>query len=208
MTSEDRADLVRRGYDQVADLYLEARDQSQSTPHLDRLLARLRPESRILDMGCGAGIPICSYLIERGHEVLGVDISPRQVALAAKNVPAGRFQTRDMRDLHEGEFEVDAVVSFYAIFHTQRKSHAKTFRTLASYLPPGGFMLVTMGAGEWDGEEEFFGARMWWSHYGPAKNRELIEAAGFRVVYDEIDRGDESHQIILAERVGAARPTT
>jgi cyclopropane fatty-acyl-phospholipid synthase-like methyltransferase len=201
VTPENHADLVRRGYDQVAEPYLDARDQWKSIPYLDRLLARLRPGSRILDVGCGSGIPIDSYLTEKGHEVIGIDISPRQVELASENVPAARFETRDMLDLRQGEFSVDAVVSFYAIFHTPRESHAETLKTLATYLPPGGLVLVTMGAGEWEGEEDFHGAPMWWSHYGADKNKEFIEGAGFRVIYEEIDRsGDERHQIILAEK--------
>lgn len=193
-------DLVREGYDQVADLYLKARDQWQPIPHLARLLARLEAESWILDVGCGAGIPVDSYLTENGHQVIGVDVSPRQIELAARNVPGGRFETRDMQDLRAGEFQVDAVVSFYAIFHTPRESHGETIRTLASFLPQGGFVLVTMGASEWEGEEDFFGAPMWWSHYGPEKNRRLIEAAGFRIIHDEIESGDELHQVILAEK--------
>ena len=93
------------------------------------------------------------------------------------------------------------MVSFYAIFHTPRESHAETLKTLATYLPPGGLVLVTMGVGEWEGEEDFHGAPMWWSHYGADKNKEFIEGAGFRVIYEEIDRsGDERHQIILAEK--------
>lgn len=155
-------------------------------------------------MGCGAGIPIDSYLTEKGHYVIGVDVSPKQVELAARNVPQGRFETRDMQELVVGEFKVDAVVSFYAIFHTPRESHAKTLRTIASFLHHGGPLLMTMGAGEWEGEEDFFGAQMWWSHYGSEKNTKLIEAAGFQVVHDQIDRsGDERHQVILAEKVAA-----
>ena len=84
MTPENHADLVRRGYDQVAEPYLDARDQWKSIPYLGRLLARLRPGSRILDVGCGSGIPIDSYLTEKGHEVIGIDISPRQVELGRR----------------------------------------------------------------------------------------------------------------------------
>jgi hypothetical protein len=61
-------------------------------------------------------------------------------------------------------------------------------------------MLVTMGAGEWEGEEEFHGAPMWWSHYGADTNRELIEGAGLRVISEDIDRSGERHQVILAEK--------
>jgi cyclopropane fatty-acyl-phospholipid synthase-like methyltransferase len=185
----------------VAGLYSDARDEGKSIPYLDRLCARLKPGSRVLDVGCGSGIPIDTYLTAKGYAVIGIDISPRQVELASESVPDARFEVRDMLDLGGGEFSVDAVVSFYAIFHTPRESHAGTLRTLSSYLPPGGLMLVTMGAGEWEGEEEFHGAPMWWSHYGADTNRELIEGAGLRVISEDIDRsGDERHQVILAEK--------
>ena len=201
MTRGTHVDLVRRGYDQVAERYLDARDQWKSVPYLDRLLARLKPGSQILDVGCGSGVPVDSYLAANGHEVIGIDISPRQVELASENVPEARFEVRDMLDLRQGEFSVDAVVSFYAIFHTPRETHSETLRTVSSYLPPNGVLLVSMGAGAWEGEEDFHGAPMWWSHYGADKNRELIEGAGLRVIHEEIDSsGDERHQIILAEK--------
>jgi hypothetical protein len=56
-----------------------------------------------------------------------------------------------------------------------------------------------MGASDWEGSEDFHGAEMYWSHFGPVRNRELVEEAGFTVVMDEIDEsGGERHQVILA----------
>lgn len=93
------------------------------------------------------------------------------------------------------------MVSFYAIFHTSRESHGKTLKTFASFLPQRGMLLVTMGAGEREGEEDFYGAPMRWSHYGAEKNRELVEAAGFEILSDEIDdSGEERHQVLLARK--------
>lgn len=199
----DHDAAVRAGYDEVAERYLAERDQERSVQHLERLVSGLEPGSRILDVGCGAGEPVDSYLADQGYGVLGIDISPRQIELAQKNVPGGSFEVLDMQDLKEGQFEVDAIVSFYAIFHTPRDSHLETLKKLASFLSEGGKLLVTMGAGEWEGEEEFYGAPMHWSHFGAEKNRELVEAAGFEIVSDEIDdEGDERHQIILAKKQG------
>jgi hypothetical protein len=61
-------------------------------------------------------------------------------------------------------------------------------------------LLASMGASDWEEtEEDFLGVEMSWSHYGPARNRELAVAAGFEVLVDEIDRsGGEEHQMILA----------
>jgi hypothetical protein len=63
-------------------------------------------------------------------------------------------------------------------------------------------MLITMGAEDYEGTAgDFLGAEMYWSHFGPAENRKLVEAAEFKVRLDEIDASsNERHQIILAIR--------
>lgn len=197
----DHDAAVRTGYDQVAERYLAERDQRRSIPHLERFVSEFPPGSRVLDVGCGAGQPIDSFLADHGCHVVGIDISSKQIELAKKNVPGGSFEVLDMQDLKDGQFAVDGVVAFYAIFHTPRESHAETLRKLASFLPKGGMLLVTMGASDWEGEEEFYGAPMRWSHFGAEKNRELVEAAGFDIISNEIqDEGDERHQVILAKK--------
>ncbi|CAN5854157.1 class I SAM-dependent methyltransferase [soil metagenome] len=196
----DGPDLVERGYDTVADRYLVARDRLVSQPHLDRLLARLPMDPQVLDVGCGAGVPVARYLTESGCRVTGIDVSRRQIELARRLVPAAEFVRRDMSRLESEEFAVDAVVSFYAIFHTPRERHPDLFERFASFLPPGGLLLVTMGFTDWEGSEDFFGAPMWWSHYDTARNTDLVVSAGFDVIYDCVDVGDERHQVILASR--------
>jgi len=197
----DHDAAVRAGYEQVAERYLAERDRRRSIPHLERFASELELGSRVLDVGCGAGQPVDSFLANHGCHVVGIDISPKQIELAKKNVPGGSFEVLDMQDLKEGQFAVDGVVSFYAIFHTPRETHAETLKKLASFLPEGGKLLVTMGAGDWEGEEEFYGVPMRWSHFAAEKNGELVEAAGFEIISDEIqDEGDERHQVVLARK--------
>jgi methylase of polypeptide subunit release factors len=47
--------------------------------------------ARVLDLGCGAGIPVTRHLTALGHHVLGVDGSARQIALARRNAPLAEF---------------------------------------------------------------------------------------------------------------------
>ena len=77
----------------------------------------LKPGATILDVGCGSGLPVDKYLVEKGYDVIGIDLSAKQIALARQNVPEASYQVKDMVDLRHGEYQVDAVVSFYAIFH-------------------------------------------------------------------------------------------
>ncbi|MDP3953218.1 MAG: class I SAM-dependent methyltransferase, partial [bacterium] len=121
--------------------------------------------------------------------------------LAKKNVPGANYEVKDMVEIEKGEYEVDAVVSFYAIFHTDREKHSEIFKKINSFLPKGGLILVTMGGGGYEGtEKDFYGTTMSWSHYGAEKNKEIIEEAGFEILSSELGSGEEKHLIVIAKK--------
>ncbi|MFC1991354.1 class I SAM-dependent methyltransferase [Chloroflexota bacterium] len=195
-------DLVRKGYDKIAIRYMLGRKQYVNHQYLERLNNLLKSGSVILDLGCGAGKPIDRFFIDNGHNVIGMDISKKQIKLAKRNVPEARYTVKDISNLKKLEYQVDAVVSFYTILHLPRETHEELFSKINSFLPAGGLILLTMGSSEREGIEEFFGVKMYFSHYGPEKNKEIIERAGFEVIFDKIDaiRGEE-HQVILARKM-------
>ena len=195
--------LIATGYDRIARLYAGRRDWQSSTPHLQRLNERLAKDSLILDLGCGAGLPVDRWLVDHGHRVIGLDISREMLALARRNVPQATYQQRDMANLKEGDYVVDAVVCFFALFHVDRSRHGRLLRCVRSYLPRDGLLLLTTGRTDWEGEEGFLGAKMAWSHFDRATNRSLIEAAGFEILSDDLHRGNafadkDWHPIFLA----------
>jgi cyclopropane fatty-acyl-phospholipid synthase-like methyltransferase len=192
-------DRVREAYDRIAEAYASQRDLFKNQVYLEQFVGMLVPRARVLDLGCGGGIPAARFLVDRGFDVIGLDISPAQIELARRNVPQARFEVADMQQLARGRFAVDGVIALYSIFHIDRREHFRLLETLRSYLPIGGVLLITMGASEWEGSEVFHGAEMFWSHYGPKRNRELLEAAGLTVLVDELDTsGGEEHQVLLA----------
>lgn len=194
--------LVKKGYNKAAEDYLKNRDQFKNIKYLEKLSKLLKPNSRIFDLGCGSGKPIDSFLTNNGFQVIGIDISNKQIELARKNVPEAKFEVKDISNLKENEYRVDAVVSFYTIFHLKRETHADIFKKINSFLPDSGLILVTMGSTEWEGtEDDFHGVKMFWSHYDSKKNSEIIKNAGFKILLDEIDTSDgEKHQVIIAQK--------
>lgn len=191
---------IRESYNKIAKDYSLHRDSFDNSELLNRLIAILPPNSLILDLGCGSGDPIDIKLVDAGHQVIGIDISDEQIDLAKKKLPEQKFYRRDFEELEMDEFLVDAIVSFYAIYHISREAQGLLFKKMFSYLKSGGAILLTLSAKEWEGEkEDFYGASMTWSQNSPEINRDLIEKAGFRIIYDEIDTaGNERHQAILA----------
>lgn len=193
---------VKAGYNVAAKNYTsEFRDQFKNEKHLEKLIEVLQPNSNVLDIGCGAGKPIDSYLISKGMKVTGIDISEAQIELAKSYVPEAHYEVGDMSELKDGEYQVDAVVSFYAIFHTPRANHSDLLKKFRTFLKPDGYILITMGVNDWEGKEDnFCGSEMYWSHYGAEINKELVNEAGFNIIFSEIDNaGGEKHLVILAK---------
>ena len=198
---ENMRKLVKGAYDACAADYCLNRDIFKSQKYLDKLCEYFKVDSQILDLGCGAGIPIDEYLVEKGHDVTGIDVSERQIELARINVPKATFLVCDMSDMNFQPNSFDAIVSFYAIFHLPKEEHLDLFTRVYTLLKDEGIFLATLGYEEWEGSEEFHGVTMHWSHYGKDKNLALVKQAGFEIIQAEVDEsGGESHLVVLARK--------
>ena len=204
----DQKALVRRGYDQCATAYARARQQ-ETAPALSLLIPRLADGARILDVGCGAGVPVARALAER-FDVTGVDLSGEMVSRARINVPEGAFVHADIMALDVAPASFDAVVSFYAIFHIPRKEHVELFRRVHRWLKPGGYLLATLSDLDEPTytEDDFFGVTMAWSGYSLQAYREMLAQTGFALL-DTTDLGhgyaddsvaEEHHPLVLAQK--------
>jgi len=191
----------KKAYNQMGIDYLRNRQELGSKKYVRKFFALLEPQSSILDLGCGAGEPVDDFLIKKGHLVTGIDISETQINLARQKCPRGAFLVKDISELKEGEFSVDAIISLYTIFHVPREQHGKLLKVIASFLPTGGKLLITMGDKDFEQDHDLHGQIVWSSHYSTKKNRQLVEEAGFDVLLDEVsEAGREKHQFILAEK--------
>lgn len=110
-------------------------------------LDRLPPGTKILDVGCGIGGSARILARDYGFDVLGISISPAQVARATALTPAGlscRFAVMDALDLQLADQEFDAVWSVEAGPHMPDKQRYAD--ELLRVLKPGG----TLAVGDWN----------------------------------------------------------
>jgi SAM-dependent methyltransferase len=201
--------MVREGYERAAEAYLAARPQaSPDVAALDRLVDHLSPGVLVLDAGCGAGIPIARRLSQL-YRVVGVDFSERQLSLAARHVPKAALVCQDLTQLGLAAGVFDAVCSYYAIIHIPRDKHAGILADFHRLLRPGGLAFLCLGAFDVDDdiEDDYYGARMYWSHYDAPSNLELLGRAGFKVLWSMIIAdslgGEEAtggHLFVLAQK--------
>jgi len=196
---KDITGFVEAGYDDIANAYHEAKDPNHNIDLLVKFCSLYLANSRVLDIGCGAGVPVSKYLSSRGHSVIGIDISNKMLNLARKNVPSGRFIRMNMVSIDFEDNSFDALVSSYAIFHVPRDLHALIYRSFFRVLKPNGKFLISIGFSDWEGVEDFYGINMYWSHYAWDNSVSLLENSGLEVLHSETREppGDGRHVWII-----------
>ena len=205
----DYRSLVKRGYDQCADQYGSMR-QNEVEPDVNLLIEMLDEGARVLDIGCGAGVPITRTLAQH-FEVTGVDFSEEMVSLSRENVPDATFIHADVLEVNLPAAEFDAVVSFYAIFHIPKELHKALFQRMHRWLKAGGYLLVTVSdKNEEPYTEDFFGVTMYWSNFGLQEYIEILSEIGFDIIkttsvghgYEQsIETPEEHHPLIFAQKI-------
>jgi SAM-dependent methyltransferase len=202
-------ELVRRGYDAIADRYAEwaSSFESPALRWVEKLEQRLRKRSRVLDLGCGGGGPATQALAAR-HDLVGVDISERQLERARRLVPEARYLKADASEVAFEPASFDAVVSLFLLGHVPRAKQRPLLERIFGWLVPGGRLLATLGTANADDEVEadWLGAPMFFASYDEAWNRQALESTGFaleeaRVVpVEEPGHGVVSFMWVLARK--------
>ncbi len=203
--STDPRRIVAHGYDAVSHRY---RADDERPAHygawIGEALARLPAHGRVLDLGCGCGVPVLRDLAVAGHEVTGVDISPVQIERARHLVPGAELRVADLTEVAFEPSCFDAVICLYAIIHVPADLHAGLLARIATWLRPGGWLLLVTGDTEWTGREDDWlggGAPMWWSHPDRATSRRWLADGGLEVTDEgHIPEGDGGHALFWARR--------
>ncbi|MFJ2828407.1 class I SAM-dependent methyltransferase [Streptomyces sp. NPDC087263] len=150
---------------------------------LEWLIERLPPAARTLDVGSGTGRPTAAALIEAGHSVLGVDVSPVMVELAARQVPEADFRCVDIRILPLEADSFDGVCVFFSLLQMTRAEQSAVTRRLALALRPGGHLvLATVPADVEDVEVVFMGRPVRATSFAEENVTAMVEAAGLTVL--------------------------
>ena len=180
--------IVAAGYDAMAEAYLEQFGTSSVRAHwLAEFIRCLPRQGTVLDLGCGAGEPVARNLADAGFDVVGVDVSERQILIARQKVPSATFHHADMMGIELPAATFDGVAAFYSINHVPRAEHSQIFRKVAAWLKPGGVFLASLGvrgSGDWRGP--WLGVEMSFSNSDAGTSLELIADAGLRIERSEV----------------------
>ncbi|NEA98428.1 class I SAM-dependent methyltransferase [Streptomyces sp. SID13726] len=175
-------------FDAIGDRYDEAFPHKEGQVTAAQwLIGALPAGARVLDLGCGTGLPTARRLAESGLDVVGVDLSDRMVAVARENVPGGSFHRADIADLRPGGpldlGRFDAVAAFFSLLMLPRAEIPLALDTIRRLLRPDGLFALSMVEADVDDFSiPFIGSTIRVSGYLREELRETVEAAGFRIV--------------------------
>jgi len=204
--------IVRDGYDRVSYAYRGDEfdfEKSGYAHWLRRLAMRIAPGVRVLDLGCGCGVPAAREMVKR-YAVTGIDLSPVQIERARTLVPQAMFVCADMTAADFAPASFDAVVAFYSIINVPVAEQAKLIHDIAEWLSPGGIVLAILGKHQGDWVERDWrgveGATMYWSHASLSSYRAWFTEAGLAIVEEgtQPERGTPGFAVLMARKAGGA----
>lgn len=188
-------------YQSVADEYRELHaDRTGVEGIVERFLTAVEgvaeEGARIADVGCGPGWESATFA-ERGHEVVGIDLTPNFLRAAREVAPAADFARMDMRRLGFESDSFDGLWACASFLHVPRGDAPETLETFRRVLRPGGVCLLSVkhGDGERSGDVYDEDGRRF-TLYRPDELRSMADSAGFTVESASVDATDSWVQLL------------
>jgi SAM-dependent methyltransferase len=150
---------------------------------------RLTPGARVLDVGCGTGLPTAGMLTESGLDVVGIDVSIEMLRLARRNVPAARFVAMDAMELD------------FSLLMLRRSQIPQAVQRMRSVLRPGGVVAIGMVEGDLDYDTlSFLGQQVAVTAYPRPELEAAIRAQGLEVREVDVEEFEPASTEVPAER--------
>lgn len=209
------SDTVQRSsqavvFDQLVQRYETAySDRPEQVRAVAWLAERVGTGARVLDVGCGSGVPTARQLVDSGMQVVGLDISPAMVSAARVAVPEAVIHNCDVLDFAESGF--DGAVAFFSLLMLSRSDISRALSVLRGAIEPGGYLLLSMVEADLDDAPvKFLDTDVRVSGYQRDDLQRVVEQAGFVVLETKvvsyipaIDPPDpEIHLYVFAQRPG------
>ena len=180
------------GYETHALEYIGLRERSPFGSVVVRdWAASLDPGAEILEIGCGAGIPVSSVLVDAGLELWAIDASASLLRIFRSRFPEvpARCEPAETSDFFDRTY--DAAISIGLLFLLDESAQRGLIRRVSERLRAGGRFLFSapLEAGSWrdavtDRESLSLGREGY---------EEALSACGLRLLGTRQDEGGNNH---------------
>ncbi len=144
----------------------------------DQFIACLTPGARVLDLGCGSGMPVALHLVQHGLRVTGVDTSPTLIALCRQRMPEQEWITAEMQALALPR-RFDGLLGWDSFFHLTPEHQRTMFTVFAAHAAPGAFLLFNTGPEQGESLGSYQGEPLYHASLDPEEYQQLLDQSGF-----------------------------
>ena len=131
------------GWEAVAERFMAARSPVVGVAAIRRWAQALPTGSSVLDVACGAGLPVSETLMAEGCSVCGVDASPTLVAAFRARFPHAAVVCEPVERSSFFGATFDGVVAIGLLFLLSTTTQRQLLRRLSWVVKPGGRLLFT-----------------------------------------------------------------
>lgn len=180
---------------------------------LDRFCEKLPSNAKVLDLGCGSGVPIARYLSEKGCEITGVDSSEVMLEMAQQNFPMENYPNHrwilgDMRNVQLNENAnyntdsiFDGILAWDSFFHLTADDQRQMFAQFQQFSKIGTMLMFTSGPSDGEAIGEMFDEALYHASLSPDEYRQLLAQHDFQVVEMVAEDPDcTGHTVWLAQK--------
>jgi len=143
-----------REYDVIAEWYASERVDHTGVPEALALAKSICTPGRIVDIGCGNGIPITRTLLSAGHRVIGVDSSVEMLKRFQRNCPATPVVRANVQACPFADASFDGAVAWGVLFHLAPDDAVDAIASVSRILRPGAPFLFTAGYVDGDDRDD------------------------------------------------------
>lgn len=147
----------------------------------DRFVEALPKSARVLDLGCGGGIPISRNLADHAIHVTGVDSSPALISLCRSRLPNHEWIVADMRSLSLGR-SFDGVLAWDSFFHLKPDDQRRMFAVFAAHAGEAAILMFNTGPAFGEAIGSYRGDPLYHASLDPTEYQRLLVANRFEVV--------------------------
>src|SRR3989344_6092830 len=187
---------LRETYNKIAeDWHKDHKQDNWWVEGTNEFISFLKPNSLVLDAGCGAGTK-SKYLIDRGLKVVGIDFSDKLIEIAKREAPSGNFFVMDINEADKLKENFDGIFAQAVLLHIQKKDAEKTLNKLLGVLKPGGYLYIAVKEKKFGGADEEiktendygYPYERFFSYFTLDEIKNLMIELGLAINYDNISQ--------------------
>ena len=179
-------------YEQHAMEFLRVRDRSTiGACMVERWARSLRPNDKLIELGCGGGYPVTRELVAAGLRVWAVDASPTLIAAFKTRFPGVPVQCATVSESDFFGQKYHAAIAIGLLFLLPVYEQVAVIEKVAQKIVPGGRFLFTapVEIGTWQDINTAHSCQS----LGRARYQEVWQAAGFELIATYIDEGANNY---------------